>query len=229
MQKWVVWSIAMLTGAGAVCAEIEQPHILVYGTAEMEAVPDKLVWNLTVKTIGADVQAVAAAHATEVSAVLDLLKTKVDKKEIQTDRMRLAENWIYRDRNRVQEGYVASTAITFTGKDFSQYLSLWTGLSVCRNTSINSASFQLSNRRELEDQARLKAVANAREKAAALASAGGVMLYEPIAIEEMSERGSGPVVLRKAYAADALAEPIEPGTETVQASVSVYFRIGPKN
>lgn len=228
MKKWMVWGVAILTGAGAVCAEIEQPHIQVYGTAEAEAVPDEMVWSLSVKTTGTEVSAVAAAHATEVSAVLDLLKMKIEKKEIRTDRMRLAENWVYRDRNHVQEGYVASTAIIFTSKDFSQYLSLWTGLAACKNTSINSANFQISNRRAIENQMRVKAVADAREKAEALAAAGGVVLYEPIAIEEQMENSRSPIVLRKAYSADALEEPVEPGTETIEASVNVYFRIGPK-
>lgn len=228
MKNGMIVLLTALLGAGCQAADVEQPHIVVVGTAQTEAVPDELVWSLTVKTDGAEVEPVAAAHAAEVSAVLDFLKTYVEKKDLRTDRMRLSENWVYQNRTRVQEGYAASTGITFTSRDFSQYLALWTGLSKQKNTSINNAGFRVSDIRKIQDELRVKAVADARAKAVALAEAGGVALYEPIVIEEMPTGRVGIARAMDGFAKAELAEPVEPGSETVQASITVYFRIGSK-
>jgi uncharacterized protein YggE len=66
------------------------------------------------------------------------------------------------------------------------------------------------------------AVANARRKAETLASASGLALGRITAITE----GGGPMPLPAAGEARDSAVPIEPGTQKIEAIVSVTFGVG---
>ena len=80
-----------------------------------------------------------------------------------------------------------------------------------------------SNAEALYKQALTAAVADARAKAQLLASAGNVALGRVTAVVE---NGSSPVDLKsEARAADSGGS-IEPGTQSIQATVTVTFAIG---
>lgn len=134
-------------------AETDLPHITVYGTAEEMVVPDELNWSLSVKTVGASVEEAATNHLKDVSGVLDYLKSCIPEKEIKTAHMQLNENWVYRDKSRLKEGYYAYTAISFKSKDFSKYMDCWRQLSKFNNLSIGQVSFNISNRIEIQNKA----------------------------------------------------------------------------
>jgi len=207
----------------------EVPHILVYGTAETMAVPDELIWSLSVKTMGADINNVASNHVREVSAVLGFLKTKSEETDLKTSQMQLNENWVYRNRNRVKEGFYASTKVVFKSLNFADYQSCWIKLSGFENLTINNVGFGVSDRIAVQNATRLKAVRAAKQKAVALAAAMEVTLYEPLVIEEIY--GSAPdlrTVNSVAFGeSDGLAEGvISPGTESVKVQIKVMFRIG---
>jgi uncharacterized protein YggE len=70
-------------------------------------------------------------------------------------------------------------------------------------------------------QALMTAVADARERAQALAAAAGVSLGRVTAIVEGG--GSGPVVFADAAKAVESATPIEPGKREVSAQATVTF------
>jgi uncharacterized protein YggE len=197
------------------------------------AVPDELIWSLSVKTVGADISNVASSHVRDVSDVLDYLKTKSSEEDLKTSRMQLNDNKVYRDRTWVKEGFYASTNIKFKGLDFSDYLSCWMKLSEFKNLIINNVSFGVSNRIAVQNETRLKAVRAAKQKAVALAEAMEVTLYEPLMIEEIY--GVAPDVrLQKGVGgfermADSWGEDvISPGTESIKVQVKVMFRIGGK-
>ncbi len=207
------------------------PHILVYGTAEVRAVPDELIWNLSVKTVGMDISNVASNHALEVSEVLGYLKTKGSEKELKTSRMQLNENRVYRDRTWVKEGFYASTEIKFKSLNFSDYLSCWIKLSEFENLTINNVGFGVSDRIAVQDETRLKAVHAAKQKAVALAEAMEVTLFEPLVIEEIYGHAIDARTQIFAGEFEMMADSdavISPGTESVKVQVKVIFRIGGK-
>jgi len=233
MKKFIpVFALSLMTSFLSF-AETDLPHITVYGTAEELAVPDELNWSVSVKTVGTSVEEVATNHLKDVSAVLGYLKKSTPEKEIKTSYMQLNENWAYRDQNRLQEGYYAYTAVSFKSTDFTKYLEYWKNLSKLSNLTINQVSFDISNRIEIQNRARLKAVGAAKEKAEALAKALGVSLLEPLAVEEIS---TSTVRLSKNSVYDgaspapaALSEnSISPGTQRITSQVELTFRISAK-
>jgi uncharacterized protein YggE len=77
------------------------------------------------------------------------------------------------------------------------------------------------------DEAREKAVADARRKAEIYAKAAGVTLGEPL---NLSEEGSAlqPVFRSKVSAGMAASAPVAQGEETLSVSVHVSWAIKPK-
>ncbi len=84
----------------------------------------------------------------------------------------------------------------------------------------------MSNASKLLDDAREKAIADARRKAEIYAKAAGVTLGAPLDIGE--ETAPGPMPYRRLAAGMAMAPaPIAQGEETLQVTVSVSWAIKP--
>ena len=91
-------------------------------------------------------------------------------------------------------------------------------------TSVDSLSFDVSNRSTLESQARTQAITDARTQAAAMAKAAGGTLGNPVSINASF---SGPIYMAKdmaiGAAAPSTATPVSPGTMDITAQVTVIF------
>lgn len=210
--------------------EIQVPHVSVYGTSEIQVVPDEMHWSLEVKTKGNEVGQAAEAHDKKVEAVLKFLKERqIEDKKIQTSRIELSENWVHRGRDRVKEGYIASTQIVFESAKLDEYRVIWLGIANIPDVSVRGVSFDTSERIKYQGEARLKAVKVAREKAEALAKALSSSIQEPLLIEENSAMLPGMFNTRNTMAAaqggGANGSSLAPGTISVTGRVRVKFRI----
>ena len=167
-------------------AEFDVPHVVVFGTAETEVVPDELQWNLSVKTLSGTVVEVSKNHSDDVSSVLAYLKESgLTTDNVKTSRMQLNENVVYRNNSRLKEGYFAFTSISFKTTEFHDYLNYWKQLANFNNLTINSVAFAISNRIAIQNETRIIAVKKAKEKAVSLAGALGAQVLEPLLIEEI--------------------------------------------
>jgi uncharacterized protein len=89
---------------------------------------------------------------------------------------------------------------------------------------IGGIGFSVSNASKLLDEARERAIADARRKAEIYAKAAGVTLGAPVGISE--ESSPGPVPYRRMAAGMPVsAAPVAQGEETLQVTVSVSWAI----
>ena len=215
----------------------DTPHISVTGTAEIKTIPDQMIWNITVTTKNPSASEVGKLHERNVSDAIDFVKNHgVEEKNIQTSNMRLDENWVYRSKSNVMEGYLATTTIVFKSEDFATYTDLWIGLSGLETAKIGGVYFDTSKRQDLQNQARLQAAQAAKSKAEALTSALGSTLHEALTIEEDLgiNEGYGRIQpMRNMVMSAATAESeeqgtaIAPGQISITSRVNVTFRIAP--
>ena len=210
-------------------AEFDVPHVVVFGTAETEVVPDELQWNLSVKTLGGTVVEVSKNHSNDVSSVLTYLKESgLTRDNVKTSRMQLNENVVYRNNSRLKEGYFAFTNISFKTKEFHDYLNYWKQLANFNNLTINSVAFAISNRIAIQNETRIIAVKKAKGKAVSLAGALGSQVLEPLLIEEIDSFSRAPrnaVLSMEMAGAKDQGRNISPGQEIVRARVKTVFRI----
>ena len=87
-------------------------------------------------------------------------------------------------------------------------------------------TFQLSDQNQGMDKALAAAVADAKSKAAALASAGDAQLGEVVSIDETTGSSTPPVFFGRAMSAAASAPtPVQPPTLETQVSVTVMWEL----
>jgi hypothetical protein len=127
--------------------------------------------------------------------------------------------------------YEVSQTIEITLKDLTWYESLTTKLVQDGVNRINSVNFLVAEDRKYKDDARLKAIRAAKEKAAAMAAKLGQTIGKPWEIAENSANANyfyaNANTLSNAGGGGGTAEEstVAPGEVTIRASVNVSFQL----
>lgn len=178
-----------------------------------------------------DVAALAETHAADVAAVLKFLKeASVVHDTVQTSNMSLGDNKEHRNGDWVNDGYVATTKVSFQVTDLSQYRALWIGLTKLKGVSIDRVNYLSSKRIQVRAETRLKALQAARDKANSMAAALGARAAEPMAIDENSstvmwmENGNNRASIDGEENPDASSS-VALGRIPITVSVNVTFRL----
>lgn len=146
----IFWCSALTTAE-----TLEQPHVAVYGTAEIKITPNEMSWSVNVKNEDKELPMVATQHTATVAKVLEFLKSqKINEDKLQTSRMHFGENWEYTRNKHVKIGYYASTDISFTITDFDLYQKLWFGLAGIDGVSVQNTQYAHSDRIRYQNESR---------------------------------------------------------------------------
>ncbi len=230
MYKLLIPILIATVGAMPVMAGDDTPTISVTGTATVDIVPDELVWNLQVRNEGPDLPGVVDVHTARVDAVLKFLaKMDVAEDDMSPSRMSCGENWVHRDRARVMEGYHATTRVTVRSRDLDAYVKMWTGLAAIDGVSIQSVSYDHSERIRYQNETRREALRAAKAKAADLAAVLDAKIGEPLKIIENPGRGLRPMMANtmRVPEGDAGAAASTPGRIELRMSIDVVFQLIP--
>lgn len=220
-------AVLLVTFASPLRAEERPMHRLITVSASgyADAEPDRA-------TISAGVAAEAETAAAALSANTELMQkviaglkeSGIDAKDIQTRNFNVEPRYTNpRDGTPSIDGYRVSNQVTLVVRDLKALGGLLDKLVSLGANQVNGLAFEVSRAETLKDEARKEAVANARRRAELLAAAAGADLGEVVTItEEMSYGGPRPMAMR---AARADAVPIEAGTETLEARVTVTWAL----
>jgi uncharacterized protein YggE len=214
--------------------ELTVEHVTVYGTATLQVSPNQMRWRLNVRNINPTSAAAAEEHGTLVASVMAFLKqSRIAEETIQASGVQLGENWVLARGSRARDGYFASTDVSFTLVDFSKYASIWTGLSSLPGVTVTGVDLDHTDRIRFQNEARVKAVLAARDKAQGIAEALGLGLGGPLSVDEdlsVSEgvRARFPVASNAAIAEGepvGIDEYLAPGSLPILARVRAVFRL----
>lgn len=221
--------LLFISAATAQAIDTEIPHVTVFGTAVKEVVPDKMLWSVQVMNKDQLLEDVTKKHIDIVERVTALLNSEGIKEDLQTTRMEFGENWNYRNGNRLKEGYFARTFITFSMTDFLKYKKIWLGLAAINDVSVQNVGYDHTDRINIQNETRVRALHEAKKKAAILAESIGSRIAEPIVIEE--EWGGDDVVMnnvrmKQAATFDAQGESsVSPGLISIRMRLKASFRL----
>src|SRR5215469_16331240 len=201
--------------------------ISVSGEASISVPPDLASVDAGVATDAKSAREASEANNVAMGKVMAALKAaNIDPKDIQTSRLSLQPQYA---PNRTGPspivGYRASNRVTVRIRDVSKVAGVIDTLVGAGANDIGNINFGVSQASKLLDDAREKAVADARRKAEIYARAAGVTLGAPLSI---SEEGAPQPVFRGKMAAPMAAAaptPIAQGEETLSVSVSVTWAI----
>jgi uncharacterized protein YggE len=193
--------------------------ITVTGNGTVTTVPNRASFAFTVDSRAANAKAALAQNANAAAAVIAALKNAgVAARDLQTGEVSLSPQ--QSEDGATVVGYVASntgaavTAIERAG-------ALVDAAVAAGATGVNGPTFTRSDADSLYRDALTAAVANADDKARTLASASGFTLGGVQTVVEGSQ--PTPVFASAGKAFDATATPIEPGTQTIDATVTVTY------
>src|SRR5437763_5117351 len=225
-------SIATLVAvlAGAVAVAVIRPGaahgsappsdrtVTVSGTGTAHGAPDTALFTFGVNTEGATAKATLAAHGAEMRRVIAaLLRTGIARADIQTQDVSVYPRTT--ESGRV-EGYSVNGSVTAKVRRLARAGAAVDAAVAAGANETSGPQFDRSSSSELTRHALDDAFADARAKAETLAKDAGASLGQVRRIDEATQAPQ-PVPIYSA----ALAEktPIEPGTQDLQATVTVTF------
>jgi uncharacterized protein len=199
----------------------------VIGEASISVPPDLAQLDAGVASDGKTAREASDANNTAMGKVLAALKTAgIEDKDFQTSRLSLQPQYApNRSGPTPIVGYRASNRVTVNLRDVTKVAGVIDTLVAAGANDVGNVYFSVSQASKLLDDAREKAIADARRKAEVYARAAGVTLGAPLSIAE--EGSAMPVFRAKVEAAmpAAAPTPVARGEETLTVSVNVIWAI----
>ena len=208
------------SGAHSAPADTSSGGITVLGTGFTNVTPDRASFAFGTVSQATTASAALAASSQSVTRVIAALKKAgVTQADIQTADVSLSP----RMNNNGDEivGYTASNTVTATIKKIGDAGDVVDAAVAAGANQVSGPNLVASDQDAAYRSALKSAVAQARAKGETLAGAANATLGKITAMVE----GGGIVPLPATGARESIA-PIEPGTQRIEASVSVTFALG---
>jgi hypothetical protein len=213
---------ALLAGGAdaATTAGSSTDSVTVGGTGTATAVPDAAEFDFTVQTKGATAAATLNRNSTDTRAVIAAVEAAgVPAASVQTAQVSLDP--VTSSDGTTITGYTASDTISVTNVAIAKAGAVVDAAVGAGANGVSGPSLTVSAQDDLYAQALKAAVAQAKTKAQALAEAAGRTLGAVTTIVE----GGNAVPLPFSAGAKANSTPIEPGTQQIQATVTVTYAL----
>lgn len=158
-------------------------QITVMGEGRVSYIPDTALVTLGVRTMKSATAELALSLTNQkMNAIIAAIKTlNIPAEDIQTQNLSLYPEYDYKEGVSIPSGYTASQQVTVKIRnlnvaDPSMVSRIITESSKLGANEILGVTFEASNMGELKQQARVKAIEEAKKNAPALADASGVRL-----------------------------------------------------
>jgi uncharacterized protein len=229
----LVTLIALLVGGVAMAADDDGkkliPSITVVGSDEVSAKPDMAHVQVGVVT-QAPSAAKALAENTERMQKLfqKLTSLGIAEKDMQTSNFNVSPQHRHGPQGQYEPeivGYEVSNQLSIKVRDLAKLGGLLDQVVEAGSNSIQGVSFSVAEPKPLQDQAREKAMADARRKAELYAKAAGVKLGHVLLIQETTPRLPQPMMFEERALGGREAVPVAPGEQEFSASITVTYAI----
>ena len=200
--------------------------ITVTGTGSVTRVPDVARVSVGVSVTKASVKGARDAAGKSMAAIIEAIKAMgIDEKDIKTVGIDLSPQYSNSATPKIT-GYRMSQQLQVTVRDLDKAGDVVDTATAKGATEVNGLWFEVGDPTGPMDEARAAAIAQARTSAQKMAAAAGVSLGAVVSISESMASIPGPYYYGAAARDAAALTPVEPGTQDVQATVTVVFAIG---
>ena len=216
--------------AGAAASAEEKPMqrtVTVSAAGQVSAEPDLARISTGIVTEGKAARDALARNSETMKALIAGLKSSgIEAKDIQTSSFHVEPRYTSPREGQAAaiDGYRVVNQVQVTARNLAKLGEVLDALVGLGANQMGGLAFEVSKAESLKDEARKEAMANALRRAKLLASAGGAEVGEVIAIsEDVSDGGPRPLAMARTAMAEAV--PIERGTETLVARVTVTWAL----
>ncbi len=222
------WLCAVGIAAADEKGIFDQPHITVVGTGEVDARPDMATITVGVVTEGETASAALEENTERMKKLFEQLQNSgIAEKDMQTANFNVSPKYQHHPQGRESPkivGYTVTNEVRLKVRRLSSLGRVLDELVQDGANRIHGISFSIDDDSNLLDEARKKAIADARHKAELLAGAANMRLGRPLQISDQPPSRPVPVQhFRMAEAAQAV--PIAPGEVTQTATIHLTYAL----
>ncbi|MBU3896037.1 SIMPL domain-containing protein [Patescibacteria group bacterium] len=206
----------------------EPRYITVSGEGQVYASPDIALVSFGITKNGTDIAKLSSKVNETMNAIIsDLKDLGIEDKDIQTTQYSINPYYDYPEYSkRILSGYDITQSINVKIRDFSKISQAFVVATDAGANLVNDLYFSIDNPEEFNQQAREKAIAQAKEKAQNIASASGLKLVK---MTNISEEGYYSPMYGYAKATGGgyleVAPDIQPGEEEISMSVVLTYLV----
>lgn len=227
MRNLTILIIAVLF-VGSVGTVAYAGQLKVTGQGKVASIPDMATITLGVTSHAKTAAGALLENSTATGEVLKQVATAAIKpRDVQTSGLNLTPRWKNSSSSNGKPptiiGYVVSNQVTIRVRELAE---LGQVLNLVINNGANTfhgLQFGLQHPQPAKDEARKRAVTDAKRKAVLYSEAAGVKLGPITEISEQSGGGSSPVMMHGMAMSEAV--PIAEGEVSVSASINMVFEI----
>jgi uncharacterized protein YggE len=214
----------------------DRPMISVTGVGKVSSVPDVADVRVGVMTQAASAQEALSGNNEAMTRLHSILKERgVASKDIETVQIQVSPVYSQpepRPRNEAQHefvpkiaGYRVENTVEVTARRIDKLGELLDALVQAGANQIHGISFRVGDPEKLLDEARRRAVADARRKADLLAGEAKVVVGNPLKIRDETRDYSPPRPMMGRVAMAAAPMPVAPGEQELSVSVSIDYEL----
>ncbi|HEX7117608.1 MAG TPA: SIMPL domain-containing protein [Longimicrobiales bacterium] len=214
---------------------VSEQTVTVAAAGRVTREPDRAELSLAVETFAATAQEAAAANADKMQALLDALRRLgLDDDDIETMSYQLHPEYDFtpgeprRPGEQRLVGYRARNMVRVTIDEIARVGEVIDAAIAAGADRVHGVAFRLSDPEEARQDAIRDAIAKARLEAETIAGAIGRTLGPVLAVTTTGVFQPPIVMARMESAAVAAPTPIEPGELDITASVTMVFRLDPR-
>jgi uncharacterized protein YggE len=231
-----VAALSMIAPAVAAQAEsvatapIAGTRLEISARGEVKRVPDIAAISAGVVTQAADARTALSDNAARMARVVAALrKAGIAERDLTTANISLAPQYRYADNQPpVITGYQASNSVSVRFRDIAKSGTILDTLVAQGANQINGPSLSLDQPDAALDEARVAAIASAKQRAELYARTAGLTVRRIVAISEDADNPVRPMPMMmraQSLKADAATE-VLPGEQAVGVTVNVTFELG---
>jgi len=199
----------------------------VEGVGKVSAPPDIAVVNVGVAANGTSVKGVQDELNRKINAVSEAVKRAgVKSEDIQTSNYSIYPQYDYQSGVSPITGYQASSNLTIKVRDIDRTNEVIDGATAAGANQVGGISFDVDDKAKAQNEAREKAVADAKQKAEDAARIAGFRLGRVVNYQESFADNRPPIIFEKAQITDS-REPtqVEPGSSEIVVTVTLSYQI----
>jgi len=208
---------------------LEIPLVSVQGSSLIYKAPNEVHFSFTVETSAQEIADARKQNEAIVNACLKYLREQgVEKKYIQSQHMSVGRN--YTRNRKVFDGYIATQTIFVCLTDVGSYGTISDGLLQKEISRLSGPVFKTSDLKTIKNEARRKAMLDARDRAKLLAEALGQRIGKAKLISEVeyySNRNTGAYSsgVESGNSGSDENSGFAPGQLEIKAVVNVSFKL----
>lgn len=205
--------------------------IRVRGEGKATSPPDMATVHTGVVTVAPKAGDALAANNEAMQRIMEVLKeNKVAAKDIQTSSFSVQPEYERDSRGRTQRkvvGYRVTNQVRVRIRNLADLGKVLDALVQAGSNQVSGISFGIDDATGVVDQARGRAVRDARRRAELYAQAAGVRVGKVLTISEQPVQMPRPQYMANTFMAEArsAAVPVAAGEQELQASIDIVFAL----